>query len=97
MSCRQPCQCSSCCHQRLNGSLPILEGMEMNDVGEVFVPIDPVCILHGKKKSEHVCLFCCICFCDLTPETCHTLEDGTKEDICEACALSETVTDSGEL
>lgn len=51
--------------------------------------IDPVCLLHGKKASEHNCLYCCLCYCDLTPETCHVLEDGTKEDVCNECAEKE--------
>ena len=51
--------------------------------------IDPICILHAKKMSEHVCLYCCLCFKDLTPEECHIREDGRKEDVCEECAERE--------
>jgi len=51
--------------------------------------IDPVCIFHGKKMSEHVCLYCCLCFCSLTPETCHVNEQGQKEDVCNECAEKE--------
>jgi hypothetical protein len=51
--------------------------------------IDPVCLLHGKKMSEHTCLYCCLCFKDLTPGTCHVRDDGTKEDVCEECAERE--------
>lgn len=53
---------------------------------------DPVCTLHGMKWSEHEygkCLYCCICFITLTLDTCHTLPDGTKEDICNDCAKEE--------
>lgn len=53
---------------------------------------DYTCIIHGKKMSEHPpygCLYCCLCFCDLTPETCHVLPDGTKEDVCNECAKQE--------
>ena len=51
--------------------------------------IDPVCILHGKKASEHefgFCLYCCLCWKTLTPDTCHVKADGVKEDVCKPCA-----------
>jgi len=51
--------------------------------------IDPVCLIHGKKMSEHVCLYCCLCFKGLTLEECHVKEDGVKEDVCEECAEME--------
>ena len=51
--------------------------------------IDPVCIIHGKRMSEHHCLYCCLCFKSLTPEECNVLEDGTKEDVCKPCAAKE--------
>lgn len=51
--------------------------------------IDPVCLVHGKKMSEHVCLYCCLCFRPLTPEECHVRDDGEKEDVCEKCAEKE--------
>jgi hypothetical protein len=51
--------------------------------------IDPVCLLHGKKLSEHICLYCCLCFKDLTSEECHVTEDGKKEDVCNDCAKLE--------
>lgn len=52
-------------------------------------PIDPVCLIHGKRMSEHDCLYCCLCFEPLTPEQCHVLSDGTKEDVCKECAKLE--------
>jgi hypothetical protein len=48
-----------------------------------------ICTMHGRKLSEHLCLFCCLCFKDLTVEQCHTLPDGTKEDVCNECAEKE--------
>lgn len=51
--------------------------------------MDPVCLLHGKRMSEHVCLYCCLCFKNLTPETCHVLPDGSREDVCNECAELE--------
>lgn len=51
--------------------------------------IDPICLVHGKKMSEHDCLYCCLCFRDLKPEECHEREDGTKEDVCIPCADAE--------
>jgi len=52
--------------------------------------IDPVCIMHGRKMSEHDCLYCALCYRDLTIEECHRLEDGvTLEDVCEDCAAWE--------
>ena len=54
--------------------------------------IDPTCILHGKKASEHeggFCLFCCLCFKALTPSECHVKADGKLEDVCKPCAEKE--------
>ena len=51
--------------------------------------IDPVCLIHGKKKSEHLCLYCCLCYKSLTPDECNVLEDGKKEDVCKPCAARE--------
>jgi len=53
--------------------------------------IDPVCIFHGKRMSEHVCLYCCLCFVDLTPEECHVNEKGEKENVCKICAVLEKI------
>lgn len=52
-------------------------------------PIDPVCLVHGKKMSEHHCLYCCLCFKPLTPDECHVGEGGVKEDVCLKCAAME--------
>ncbi len=55
-------------------------------------PLDPVCLFHGLKASEHplgFCLFCCLCFKTLTIEECHDLPDGGKEDVCNECAEFE--------
>lgn len=51
--------------------------------------IDPVCLFHGKRRSEHHCLYCCLCFKTLTVEECHQLPDGTREDVCDECAEFE--------
>ena len=54
--------------------------------------IDPVCLHHGKKMSEHelgFCLYCCLCFKTLTIEECNVLDDGKKEDVCKPCAKKE--------
>ncbi len=48
--------------------------------------LDPVCIFHGKRRSEHECLVCCICFKNLTVETCYN-----GQDICEECGKNEAV------
>ena len=54
-------------------------------------PIDPVCLAHGLRASEHEhgrCLYCCICFKQLTPMTCAVDEDGQKWDVCQGpCAV----------
>lgn len=50
---------------------------------------DPVCALHGLRYSEHRCLYCCLCFRDLTPDGCTVLPDGSKEDVCAPCAEKE--------
>jgi hypothetical protein len=56
--------------------------------------IDPVCLLHGKRWSEHEhgrCLFCCLCFSELTLETCNLLPDGKREDVCHECLVEEAL------
>jgi hypothetical protein len=56
------------------------------------VSIDPVCLHHGLRWSQHEdgrCLFCCLCFRTLTIEECHLLPDGTREDVCNECAEYE--------
>jgi hypothetical protein len=53
------------------------------------LPLDPVCLIHGLRRSEHDCLYCCLCFESLTPEECHVREDGTREDVCNECAEFE--------
>jgi len=52
---------------------------------------DPVCIIHGKRHSEHLCLYCCMCYKPLTIEECHVYSNGTRENICEECAALEEV------
>ena len=51
--------------------------------------IDPTCIFHGRKWSEHQCLVCCLCYRDLAIEECHVLPDGSREDVCNDCAEHE--------
>ena len=51
--------------------------------------IDPICLVHGKKMSEHQCLYCCICFKSLTLDECNVRDDGQKEDVCVPCAKRE--------
>ena len=57
--------------------------------------IDPMCLIHGKRMSEHVCLYCCMCFKPLKPDQCNVREDGLKEDVCIDCAKRER--DNGEI
>jgi hypothetical protein len=47
--------------------------------------IDPVCLFHGKRRSEHHCLYCAICFVTLTPEECWRDADGVGWDLCRRC------------
>ena len=51
--------------------------------------IDPVCAFHGKRRSEHICLYCCLCFDPLTPEQCSINAEGEREDVCVPCAKFE--------
>lgn len=51
--------------------------------------IDPVCTMHGRKLSEHLCLYCCLCFRDLTIEECYVDREGIKWDMCKDCAEME--------
>ena len=55
-------------------------------------PLDPVCAIHGKRMSEHRCLYCCLCFKSLTPEECSLDEDGQKQDVCKDCDQHEKLT-----
>lgn len=50
--------------------------------------IDPVCAFHGLRRSEHNCLYCCLCFETLTPEECAVI-DGERWDMCVSCAEEE--------
>lgn len=59
------------------------------DVLASLADLDPVCIIHGKKMSEHACLYCCLCFKSLMPEECNVRDDGQKEDVCKPCAAHE--------
>jgi len=51
--------------------------------------LDPVCVFHGKRHSEHYCLYCCLCFRDLTPDECWQDESGQKWDVCLDCKAQE--------
>jgi hypothetical protein len=51
--------------------------------------IDPVCLVHGKRLSEHHCLYCCLCFEPLTVEECSFNEQGKRQDVCVSCAEAE--------
>lgn len=51
--------------------------------------IDPVCFFHGKKRSEHECLYCALCFRNLTPEECWVDDTGQKWDVCVECKENE--------
>jgi len=51
--------------------------------------IDPTCLFHGKRRSEHQCIVCCICFETLTLDECNVRPDGEKEDVCVRCAEQE--------
>lgn len=54
--------------------------------------IDPVCLFHGKKWSEHEggrCLYCCICFDTNPPSGWWVDEGGTTWDICNDCQKLE--------
>lgn len=48
---------------------------------------DPVCAIHGKRLSEHKCLYCCLCFASLTPDQCITRSNGTR--VCAVCDAME--------
>lgn len=51
--------------------------------------IDPVCAFHGLRSSEHVCLYCCLCFGTLTPDECWEDAEGVKWDMHPACAEAD--------
>ena len=55
-------------------------------------PGNPVCAFHGKTASEHEhgrCLYCCLCFTDLSPDECWQDPSGQKWDVCEECKAQE--------
>lgn len=52
--------------------------------------IDPVCLFHGLKHSEHVCLYCSHCFnTSLSIEDFWQDENGDRWDICMECFEAE--------
>lgn len=53
--------------------------------------VDPVCLFHGKRRSEHHCLYCCLCFETLTPDECYVDAAGVKWDVCVECAAHEAL------
>ena len=62
------------------------------------IDIDPVCLLHGKRRSENPphwagrCLFCCICFKELkSTSDCMSTLDGGYEDVCLECGHEEQI------
>lgn len=55
-------------------------------------PGDPVCAIHGKRRSEHRCLYCCLCFRSLEPGECAYRPNGDREDVCVPCAEREQAT-----
>lgn len=57
--------------------------------GQQQLQLDPVCIFHGLRASEHDCLYCALCFSDLTVEECNVRADGMKENVCVPCAQDE--------
>lgn len=58
--------------------------------------LDPVCVFHGKRWSEHRCLYCCECFATFTPDECWVDVDGQKWDVCKACASVDPITEDDE-
>lgn len=47
-----------------------------------------MCLFHGKRRSQHECLYCCLCFKSLTRDECAVI-DGEKWDVCQECAAAE--------
>lgn len=57
-----------------------------------YTRINPTCLIHGMKWSEHTsgrCLYCCRCFKPMEVEDCAINSDGEKEDVCRPCAKHE--------
>lgn len=60
--------------------------------------INPTCLFHGKKRDEHFCLYCCLCFKDLCDPETGTLyadiyqdDEGIKWDMCMSCKAHEDI------
>lgn len=51
--------------------------------------VDPVCLFHGLRRSEHRCLYCQLCFKTLTPDECWEDPAGQKWDVCVPCRTAE--------
>ncbi len=51
--------------------------------------IDPTCAVHGKKMSEHECIYCSLCFKTMTKEERFVDSDGIPWDICIPCEQEE--------
>lgn len=51
--------------------------------------LDPTCLVHGLRRSEHECIYCCLCFASLTREECSRNEEGELQDVCRPCLADE--------
>lgn len=51
--------------------------------------IDPVCIFHMLRRSQHECIYCCLCFETKTRDELSTDESGSLVDVCKKCAEQE--------
>lgn len=48
-------------------------------------PIDPVCLIHLKRRSEHECLYCALCYSSMTPDECWVDENGIRWNVHDEC------------
>ena len=58
----------------------------------MLLPGEPVCLMHGIPWRLHElgrCLYCCLCFRELTVEECHLQPDGVRIDVCNDCVALE--------
>ena len=73
----------------LKKALKVRKRYDKENKSNQYNKIDPFCLIHGKKMSEHVCLYCCLCYKNLTLEECNVRADGKREDVCVLCAKQE--------
>lgn len=88
------------CHSEIVGDSQVqfIPETHADEIQIEGLEIDPVCLIHGKRRSENPphwagrCMFCCLCFKELkSTDECMSLPDGSYEDVCKECGTNEKI------